>query len=118
MKAYCQSCKVMVILDDPETIKLVNKTIVHRGTCEKCSALLYKRVADHEIVVDEEGNHIPLQVFIGNKTPNKFIQLKAGQKLQFVQGRKLKSGKVVEIFSDKKERNFQNLEKLKRKVKS
>jgi len=100
MQGYCQSCLKMMVVDEVKTLRLPNMTFIHRGVCSTCRGVIFVKIPDHEIIIDEAGHKTPMEVFVGPGTPKKLINRDLGQTV-FQAGErldsKIKTG-IVTVF--------------------
>lgn len=83
MQGYCQNCQKIVEVNDVVTIRLPNRSFVHRGTCSnpKCLGVIFVKIPDHEILIDQSGHKCPVEVFAGPATPKRIVNESFGQKV-------------------------------------
>jgi hypothetical protein len=99
---YCSRCQKIVRLIDIQTIRLPNLNYVHRGRCAEkgCENLIFKKIYDGDLIIDEVGHRYPKQVFVGESTPKKILNDRRGQKLIYkdkIVETTPESGKIITI---------------------
>lgn len=83
MTGYCQNCRKIVEIDEVSTVRLPNMSFIHRGLCAAaaCRGVVFVKIPDHEIIIDEAGHKCPAEVHAGPATPKKLVSGIFGQKV-------------------------------------
>lgn len=76
MQGYCQSCGQMVDMENVQTVRLPNLSFIQKGICirKDCLGVIFKRIEDHEIIINAAGHKFPKEVYVGPETPKKLFE--------------------------------------------
>lgn len=83
MMGYCQNCKTQVEVTDLVTVRLPNRSFIHKGLCanSKCHGIIFIKIHDQDIIIDEAGHKCPKEVYTGQGTPKRISREAFGQKI-------------------------------------
>ena len=119
MQGFCQELKMMVGMENVQTVQLPDLSFVHRGVFKAKGRTyqIFKKVGEADTIVTSEGHHVPREIFVGKKTPTKLFKIEAGQVLIYTKtGRrelKPRSADVKTLESIKLEREKENEKNIK-----